>query len=137
MQLKRIAPGLLVLIVAVSLFGWKAWQGQKETTRDAVAVTPIKGPAVILFRGDNSAGCRAIHQLVEQAGARYGQTIQFAQLDWSSDNPLIEKYKIRFLPTVVFIDQHDKVVGRITGESPAVQQQLGQTFAQLEELLGH
>jgi len=137
MRLKRITLGLLVLIAAGSLFGWNAWQGQNETTRGAVAVTQIKGPAVILFRGDNSAGCRAIHQLVDQASARYGQTIRFAQLDWSANNPLIEQYKIRFLPTVVFIDQHDKVVGRITGESPGVRQKLGQTLAQLEELLGH
>jgi len=136
MRLKQFVPGLLVLIVAGTPFAWKLWQGRQQTTQDTVAVTQIKGPAVILFKGDNSAGCRAIHQLVDQAAARYGKTINFTQLDWSADNPLIEKYQVRFLPTVIFIDQHDKEAGRIMGESPAVQQKLEQALAQVNKLSG-
>jgi len=136
MRLKQFGPGLLVLIVAGIPFGWKVWQGQQQTTQVAVAAKQVKGPAVILFKGDNSSGCRAIHQLVDQAAARYGQTINFVQLDWSADNPLIKKYQIRFLPTVLFIDQHDKEAGRISGESPAVQQKLERALAGIDKLSG-
>jgi thioredoxin-related protein len=48
---------------------------------------------------------------------------------------LIKKYQIRFLPTVVFVDQQDKEVARIVGESPAVQQKLKQTLTHIDELL--
>jgi hypothetical protein len=61
--------------------------------------------------------------------------INFVQLDWATDKPLIKEYQIRFLPTVVFVDQHDKEVGRIIGESPAVQQKLEQALTQVEDLL--
>ena len=133
MQLKRIGLGLLILIIIGTVFGWKAWQ--KQTVSNTLLSTQVKGPAVILIRGDNSPSCRAIHHLVDQAAVRHGEQINFVQLDWSEDNPLIKKYQIRFLPTVVFVDQHDKEVGRIIGESPAVQQKLGQALAQLEHLL--
>lgn len=133
MQLKRVAPWILILFIIGTVFGWKAWQ--HRSAPNSLLLTQVKGPAVILFRGDNSPSCRAIHHLVDQAAVRHGKQINFAQMDWSADNPLITKYQIRFLPTVVFIDQHDKEVGRIIGESPVVQQKLGQALVQIEDLL--
>jgi hypothetical protein len=134
MQMKRLGLWLFLIIIIGAVFGWKAWQ--KQTISNDPMSTQVKGPAVILFKGDNDPGCRTIYHLVDQAAARYSQTIHFVQLEWDADNPLIKTYQVRFLPTVVFIDQHDKEVGRTIGESPAVQQKLGQTLAQLEDLLG-
>lgn len=133
MQMKRFGLWLFIILIIGAVFGWKAWQ--QQTATNALLPTQVKGPAVILFRGDNSPSCRAIHHLVDQAAVRHGKQINFAQMDWSADNPLIKEYQIRFLPTVVFIDQHDKEVVRIIGESPAVQQKLGQALAQIEDLL--
>jgi len=133
MQLKRFGLSLLVLIIIGAVFGWKAWQHQSAP--NSLLPTQVKGPAVILFRGDNSPGCQAIHRLVDQVALRHGKQINFAQLDWSDDNPLIKQYQIRFLPTVVFVDQHNKEVGRIVGESPAVQQKLRQALSAVEDLL--
>ena len=133
MQLKRIGLWLPMLIIVGTVFGWKAWQ--KQTASNALLSTQAKGPAVVLFRGDNSPSCRAIHDLVDQAAEQYGKQINFVQLDWAADNSLIKEYQIRFLPTVVFVDQHDKEVGRIVGESPAVQQKLEQALTQVDDLL--
>jgi thioredoxin 1 len=133
MQLKRIGLLLLVIMIIGAVFGWKAWQ--QQTVPDAGQSAQIKGPAVILFRGDDSPSCQAIDHLVAQAATRYGKQIAFVQRDWSADEPLIKKYQIRFLPTVVFVDEHNKEVTRIIGESPAVQQKLAQTLARLEQLL--
>lgn len=132
--MKRFGLWLFIILIIGAVFGWKTWQ--QQTATNALPLTQVKGPAVILFKGDNSPSCQVIHHLVDQAAARYGQKINFAQLDWAADNPLIKKYQVRFLPTVVFVNQHDKEVGRIIGESPAVQQKLRQALAQLEELLG-
>ena len=133
MQLKPIGLWLLLLIFVGIAFGWNALQQYSASI--SPPATQVKGPAVILFRGDNSPSCQAIHHLVDQAATRYGKQINFVQLDWSADNPLIKQHQIRFLPTVVFIDQHDQEVGRIIGESPAVQQKLAQAFDRLEGLL--
>jgi len=110
MQMKRFGPWLLILISIGTVFGWKAWQ--QQTATNASLPAQVKGPAVILFKGDNSPSCQAIHHLVDQAAARYGQKIHFARLDWS------------------------KEVGRIMGESPAVQQKLGQALDRLDTLGG-
>lgn len=136
MRIKSVVPGLLAIILVAALFGWKAWEARKENVHGAIVSTQIKGPAVILFRGDNSADCRAIKRLVDQAAVRYGQSIHFVQQDWSDDNPLIQKYQVHFLPTVVFVDGHGTEAGRLVGESPAVQQKLEKKLAHLDELLG-
>jgi len=73
----------------------------------------INGPAIILFKGDNSVSCRKIHSLVEQAKCKYQDLIHVSLIDWSDYNPLIKKYKIRFLSSTIFINSKGKGVGRI------------------------
>jgi hypothetical protein len=133
MSLKRLALSLVVVIIIGVVFGAKIWR--KHTLGDPVQATAINGPAVILFRGDNDPGCQRIYQLVEDAATRHDSRIRFVRQDWSDQNPLIARYQIRFLPSVVFIDQHGQEKLRIVGESPAVQQKLQQTLTQLEQLL--
>jgi hypothetical protein len=135
MSLKRVVISLLVVTIIIAAFGWKVWQ--KQTASTPVSSTAITGPAVILFRGDNDPGCQRISHLVEDAAAHRDQRIQFIRQDWSDDNPLIKQYQIRFLPSVIFIDQHGQEKMRIVGESPAVQQKLLQTLTQLDQLLMH
>jgi thiol-disulfide isomerase/thioredoxin len=133
MLLKRIAPWLLLIIIVGAVFAFKAWQQPSGSTGSSLE--DIKGPAVILFRGDNSPSCRAIHKLVDDAAARHGKQIHFTQLDWSDDNPLIKKYRIQFLPTVIFVNQQNKEVVRIVGESLAVQKKLKKALTHIDDLV--
>jgi thiol-disulfide isomerase/thioredoxin len=135
MQLKRTGLWLLLIIVIGTVFGWKLWQKQSAT--NAPLVAQVKGPAVILFRGDNDPGCQTIYRLVDEAASQHDRQIQFVRLDWSDDNPLIQKYQIRFLPSVVFVDKQDKEIERVVGESPAVQQKLKQALMRVDEILLH
>jgi thiol-disulfide isomerase/thioredoxin len=135
MQLKRTGLWLLLIIVIGTVFGWKLWQKQSATNSPSVA--QVKGPAVILFRGDNDPGCQTIYRLVDEAASQHDRQIQFVRLDWSDDNPLIQKYQIRFLPSVVFVDKQDKEIERVVGESPAVQQKLKQALMRVDEILLH
>jgi len=125
--------GIVVVAVLIGLLGVKLWPAltQPQTTQ----IKPPDGPAIVLVRGDNSPGCNAIHGLVEQAEQRYQGRIEVIQTDWSPDNPLIERYQIRFLPAVVFIDSKGNEVGQIVGESPAIQAKLSQALTQAEQLL--
>ncbi|NIA02600.1 MAG: hypothetical protein GWO88_00055 [Planctomycetia bacterium] len=132
MRLKKYAPWLIAVLIIGTVFGLKMRTHSTQAT--ATRSAQITGPAVILFRGDNSASCRAIHRLVDEAELQYGNRVYFTQLDWSPDDPLIERYKVRFLPTVVLIDYNGKEVGRIIGESSAVQARLKATLARLDLL---
>ena len=123
---------IVITLVIMMIISWKV--AQKSTTTNEKLVTEVKGPAVLLFKGDNSPGCRAIDKVISDAEINY-KHINFMLMDWSDKNPLIKKYQVRFLPTVVFINNNNKEVKRIVGESPAVKKKLEQTVDQLESLL--
>ncbi|HEB85546.1 MAG TPA: thioredoxin [Gammaproteobacteria bacterium] len=133
MRLKQYWPLLTTLFIISALFITKVWRS--DTQASLVQNSKITGPAIILFRGDKSPNCQMINQLVSEAEQRYGHQITFRQFDWSADNPLIAKYKVRFLPTVLFIDSTGKEVTRSVGESPTVQVRLKNTLARLNHLL--
>ncbi len=117
---------LPVLLLLGGGFGVEYWQSMNAPI---VSSQGIDGPSVLLVRGDNSANCRAIHRLVAEAAQGYGQRVRVMQIDWSADNPLIKKYQVRFLPSVVFIDAEGRKVGEVVGESPAVQRKLREALA--------
>ncbi len=133
MSLKRLALSVALVMLIVTVYGWKAWH--KHTEIAPMSAKAINGPAVILFRGDNDPSCQQVYQLVEEAAAHHDKRIQFVGVNWSDHNPLIAHYQIRFLPTVIFINQHDQEKLRIEGEGAAVKQKLKQNLAQLEQLL--
>lgn len=134
MQLKNVGLWLLIIIIGAPI-GWKMWQKSSGTSEQVAA--QVEGPAVILFKGDYSADCRAIYKIVNDAELKYGDNINFIQTDWTDDNSLIKKYQIRFLPTVIFVGQNNTEVKRIVGEGPAIEQKLEQTLGQVENLLRH
>lgn len=132
MQLKKMNFLIIITLVLMMIMSWKL--AQKSTTTNEKLLTEVKGPVVLLFKGDNSPGCRAIDKVIIDAEIKYNH-INFMLMDWSDKNPLIKKYQVRFLPTVVFINKNNKEVKRIIGESPAVKQKLEQTVDKLESLL--
>ncbi len=133
MRLKQYWPLLTTIFIISALFIAKIWI---SNTQPLLAQdSKINGPAIILFRGDKSPNCQVINQLVSKAEQHYGKQITFRQFDWSADNPLISKYKVRFLPTVLFIDRTGKEVTRSVGESPAMQAKLKKMLAHLDNLL--
>jgi len=133
MLLKRILLWILLIVVIGSVFGWKTWKPHPASNTQALV--DVKVPAVILFRGDNDPGCLTIYHLVEQTANHYNTEIHFIQVEWSDQNPLIKKYQIRFLPSVVFVNRNGQEIDRIVGESPAVHQKLQQALAHVDELL--
>ncbi|WP_434513427.1 thioredoxin family protein [Dechloromonas sp. ARDL1] len=123
---------LIIALTAVAALIWAKWP---QSHPAAVATAAVSGPQVVLFKGDDSASCRAILRIVEEAEARYGERIGVTKVDWSPENPLIQAYQVRFLPTVVFVDSTGRERKRIVGESDAVQAELRQALAQAETLL--
>jgi len=50
MRVKLIIFWILFLVIAATVIGWKLWGTQSGP--EAVPITEVTGPAVILFRGD-------------------------------------------------------------------------------------
>ena len=132
MQLKKTGIWIAIVLIIVMIISWKVMQ--KSTTTNIKLISEVKAPVVLLFKGDNSPSCRAIDKVIIDAEIKY-KNIDFIMMDWSDKNPLIKKYQIRFLPTIVFINKNNKEVKRIIGESPAVKKKLEQTVDKLESLL--
>lgn len=131
MAMRRVLLWLAIAIVAGLIWArWLPRQFAAETAEVAGGRARI-----VLFRGDNSAGCRAIHSLVDEAEAHYAGRIGVTRVDWTPDHPLIREHKVRFLPTVVFLDSRGREKKRLVGESPAVQAELRQALAGAETLL--
>ncbi len=130
--MKMTKPGvsawiwLSTLLLLAALFGVKFWQ---QAGSSSATPSMIEGPAVLLIRGDNSPSCQAIHHLIDEAAQAYGDRIRVVQMDWSAGNPLIERYQVRFLPSVIFINTEGRKVGQVVGESPAVQRRLRDALA--------
>lgn len=133
MRIKTYVTWMITLVILGGIFIIKT--RTTDTSLAALSSAQVTGPAVILFRGDNSPSCQVIYRLVDEAEQRYNKQVSFQQFDWSANNPLIEHYQVRFLPTVLLIDRQGKVVDRIIGESPAVQAKLKNRLAQLTPLL--
>lgn len=133
MNIKNMRLGLLIVLIIAGIYGIRSWQALHAQSIPVPAT--VSGPAIILFRGDNSANCRAIDHLVDRAAHRYQGRISVVRTDWLTDNPLIRKYRIRFLPAVVFVDSKGNEIERIIGESPAVQKKLAQALNQTPRLL--
>jgi thiol-disulfide isomerase/thioredoxin len=133
MQLKKLWPWLIAVLITGAIFGLKTYTS--DSVQPVSDSTQVTGPAVILFRGDNSPSCRAIHRLVDEAEQHYGDSIVFRQFDWSENNPLIQRYQVRFLPTALLIDRNGKELVRTVGESPAVQEKLKKMLTNLDSIL--
>lgn len=126
---------IIWLTIAITIVFSLYRLGARTGNNVKVASNQKETPTILLFKGDNSASCQKIHHLVEQAKTSYQNKINIVSMAWSDDNPLIKQYKIQFLPTVVFIDKSNREVGRIVGESPAVQERLKQALSQANQLL--
>ncbi len=131
MQVKKLAFSLLIIIIG-AMIGWKLWQ--KSSANSEQIIAQVDGPAVILFKGDSSGNCKAIYKIISDAELKHRGNINFIQTEWAENNPLIERYKIRFLPTVVFVDMNNIEVERIVGEGEAIEQKLMQRLSRIEDL---
>jgi len=85
--------------------------------------------SVLLIRGDYDPECQEIYDLVDNAETSYDDSIAVLKSDWSTDNPWIEKYAVRAVPTVVFIDPNGNEINRVVGEGSAVKAELEKELA--------
>lgn len=124
---------LFVVIVVAGIIAWKL-HGQPRATVQIAGGGSSATPQVILVanlreandKGDN---CSTIIHLVRVAGER---GIAIRELSPGSPSPLIKRYHVLTIPTVLVL-QHGRVVSRYEGESQATVQKIRARLAKLEE----
>lgn len=129
MQVKYIGLTAIVLIT-VAIIGYKA---QLAAATPAVNHHSTR-PRVLLVANlaeANEAGdaCATMIHLVRAAHAR-GLAVQ--ELDASSKSPLLTRYHVLVIPTVLFFDRNGKVTSRLEGEGRDVVQKLRTELARLK-----
>jgi thioredoxin len=87
-------------------------------------------PAVIDAFAPWCGPCRMFAPIFEKVHEIHGDTVQFYTLNGDEQGPLMQYFKVRRFPTVIFI-QNGKEVGRHEGY--LTQKQLEQRLAQLTE----
>ena len=124
-----------LLIGVVILVGGLVATKMRQSVLTPGPLTPESTPqnySVLLIRGDQDPACQEIYRLVDEAEASYGESIAVMKSDWSADNPWIERYDIRFVPAVVFLDPEGNEIERFVGESSTVRENLKEALASFE-----
>jgi len=128
MQKKYLGLGAVVL-VALAIIGYKTYQPTAEQTANHTVL-----PRVLLVANLNEANeagdaCAEMIHLVRAARER-GIAVQ--ELDSSSKSPLLAKYHVLTIPTVLIFDSNGKETVRLEGEGGDVLQKLQTSLAQLK-----
>ena len=77
-------------------------------------------PVVIDFWAEWCGPCRMIGPIIEELAGEYADSVIIGKCDVESNDDIVAQYRVRNIPTVVFIKDGqvvDKVVGATTKEN--------------------
>lgn len=110
---------LVVLLIVLAFGGVFFLKGQKEAP---TAVTEVDDqaslPRLIDLSTSNCPACKAILPHVEQLGKDYAGALDVQVVDVWENPALGEKYQVRYVPTLVLLDDKGEVLERREGYMP-------------------
>ena len=88
----------------------------EETTQDSIAIHP---KITFLELGSTTCiPCKMMEEVTESIQEKYGDQIKVIFHDVKKDNAIAAKYKIRMIPTQIFIDEKGLEIHRHVGFYP-------------------
>ena len=130
----RWAGVLLVVIVAVGVIAYKQHRLHTGSGQVGQGLSSEK-PEILLVvdprEADTKDNCAEIIRLVRGAS---GRGVKVQELPPESDSPLLRKYRVLTVPTVLILDRDGNVVSRYAGEESSTVQQIRDRLASLNEV---
>jgi thioredoxin 1 len=115
---KRFSTIVLVLVLMLPAVLSCQTQAKKAVPVKEIAVPPV---TFIELGSVNCVPCKMMKPVMEQIEKEYGDSIKVVFYDvWQArDKPMATKYKVRVIPTQVFLDRDGKEFHRHEGFYPA------------------
>jgi thioredoxin 1 len=108
MKMKTI---LLIILLAISLYCFA-----EETAQDSIEVKP---KITFLELGSTTCiPCKQMEKVLESVREKYGNQIEVIFYDLKEEKEMAKKYRIKMIPTQVFLDENGKEIHRHVGFYP-------------------
>jgi thioredoxin 1 len=112
MKMKNITILLLVFVISSFCFA-------EETNHDSTTIQP---KITFLELGSKSCiPCKMMEEVMISIEEKYGDQIEVIFHDVRKENKIAAKYKIKMIPTQVFLDENGKEIHRHVGFYPEEQ----------------
>ena len=107
--MKNIITIIMLLLIVSFCFA-------EETTQDSTTIQP---KITFLELGSKTCiPCRQMEKVLESISAKYGDQIEVIFHDVKEDKKIAAKYKIKMIPTQIFLDENGKEIHRHVGFYP-------------------
>lgn len=118
--MKKILFLLLSAIIFVSCSN-KSEQQEKKSDENIETATDIEieKPMVLDFSAEWCVWCKKLEPTLKELEKKYNGSVEFQTIDTDKESQLAATYKIKGLPTLVFINKNGEEVGRIEGFTSA------------------
>ena len=130
----RWAGVALVVIAALGIVGYKQHRLRTASGRLERGFSSDK-PEVVLVVDPREAGsednCAEIIRLVR---ATKGRGVEIQELAPDNESPLLKRYRVLTIPTVLILDRDGNVVFRYEGEESSTVQEIRERLANLREV---
>lgn len=108
MKMKTI---LLIILLAISLYCFA-----EETAQDSTVTQP---KITFLELGSTTCiPCKQMEKVLESVREKYGNQIEVIFYDLKEEKEMAKKYRIKMIPTQVFLDENGKEIHRHVGFYP-------------------
>lgn len=102
---------LLLLFIAISVYCFA-----EETAQDTTKITP---KITFLELGSTTCiPCKQMEKVLESVREKYGDQIDVIFYDVKNEKEITKKYKIKMIPTQVFLDENGNEIHRHVGFYP-------------------
>lgn len=123
----------LAVILAIFIVPIVMYYSFKSTGQDTATVAKSMSPMVLDFSSEMCFECQQLKKQMDQVEPKYNKVIMFKKIMINSAKPedqqLIKKYKIKVVPTLVYIDKNGNVVNKTEGA--LTKQELERNFNRL------
>lgn len=133
--MKRVILGLVVVAV-IAVIGYKLIckkaEPQPSATRSAASVQGKSAFYLFHDPSDQDEGCRRIYAFADRAEREFSSRLEVKRPDVKSEKSVVDKYKVRVLPTILIVSPAGTVEERFEGEDKETVARLEQAFSRLK-----